>query len=174
MASNSINDSIAGLATTLGVEPDMLVVFGVKVEIDTTPTGVSRTWATLSAGIDNLAEALNEQVQQYFFLSGQGYANNFVTGAAPAYTLTGRRILGDAAQDYIFGAAQKFGLMKNRQTHMRLTRRSATTGTDDVISANITLCNLTDLGGATNDGSAISMELRFDGQPVAGDVWAAA
>ena len=47
------------------------------------------TYAELAEGFDNIAEALNEVVQQYFFLSDKGFAKNHVTGMAPAFTLTG-------------------------------------------------------------------------------------
>lgn len=146
------------------IVPDMLVTYGIKAEIDTSTTGTA-TYSPLCAGIENLQEALNEAIQQYFFMCGNGFATNYVTGMAPAYTLTGRRIVGDAAQEFIFGAAVKFGLMAARQTTLKLTKRSATTGKNDVITCPVTLCNLTDLGGATTDGSAINIELRFDGAP---------
>ena len=67
------------------------------------------TYAELAEGFDNIAEALNEVVQQYFFLSDKGFAKNHVTGMAPAFTLTGRRVVGDQAQDYIF--SKKYGLV---------------------------------------------------------------
>ena len=51
------------------------------------------TYAELAEGFDNIAEALNEVVQQYFFLSDKGFAKNHVTGMAPAFTLTGRRVV---------------------------------------------------------------------------------
>ena len=138
------------------------VMYGITVQIDTTP-GEEATMAPLDAGIENLQEALNEVVNQYFFFRGEGFANNYVTGMAPAYTLTGRRIIGDAAQDFIFANAQKFGLMTARETTMEITR-NVNTGTEK-ISCPVTFCNLTDIGGATTDGSAISVELRLNGKP---------
>ena len=71
------------------------------------------TYAELAEGFDNIAEALNEVVQQYFFLSDKGFAKNHVTGMAPAFTLTGKRVVGDQAQDYIF--SKKYGLDTDRQ-----------------------------------------------------------
>lgn len=166
---STLQESISTIASTLGTEPNMLTVYGIKIEIDTTPTAGAPTWAELCAGIENVEEGLNETIQQYFFLCGQGMANNFVTSMAPSYTLTGRRIMGDAAQDYIFGAQQKFGIMSARQTHLRITKSGAEE--NEIISANATFCNLVEINGDVNDGSEISMELRFDGQIVAGDAW---
>ena len=150
--------------------PAVTPVYAIKAEIDTTPTGNSRTWANLCAGWDNITEALNEQIQQYFFLCGNGFATNYVTGIAPAITLSGRRVLGDTAQDYIFGL--KYQPMSARVTNFRLSRTNAS-GTDEVLaSAHVTLVNISDISGATNDASACSVEIRFDGEPYVGDAWA--
>lgn len=150
--------------------PEISPIYSYTAEIDTTPEGQSRTWAKLCAGFENLTEALNEQVQQYFFLCGNGFAANYVTGMAPTMTLSGKRVLGDTAQEYIFG--KKYGTMAERETNFRLTRRSADGTETAIVSAHVTLCNISDIGGATTDGSACSVEVRFDGEPYVGDAWA--
>lgn len=150
-------------------KPELAPIYSYKAEIDTTPSATSPTWAGLCAGIDNISEALNETIQQYFFLCGNGFAANYVTGMAPAVTLTGHRVIGDAAQDFVFG--KKYSLMGARDTHLRLTQTDEA-GDATVISANVTIVNLSDISGATTDGSACSIELRFNGQPYLGDAWA--
>ena len=150
-------------------KPDVTNVYDYVAEIDTTPSGMSRTWAALCAGFNNISEALNEQIQQYFFLCGKGHAVNYVTGMAPAITLTGVRVVGDTAQDFIFG--KKYELMSNRDTKLKLTRTDED-GTPEIVSANVTFCNITDIGGGTTDGSAVSVEIRFNGEPYIGDAWA--
>lgn len=150
-------------------KPELNPIYSYKLEIDTTPSASAPTWAALCAGIENVAEALNEVIQQYFFLCGGGFAANYVTGMAPEFTLTGRRIIGDTAQEYIFG--KKYSTMKNRDTHLRITR-TAEDGTTAIVSANVTLVSLSDISGATTDGSAINIGLRFNGSPYAGDAWA--
>lgn len=142
----------------------LLVSHAIQAEIDTTPNEEARTWVVFGNGIENLAEALNETVQQYFFFSDKGYARNYVTGMAPAYTCTGRRIIGDPGQDYIFNAARKFGLMVERNTNFRISVGQAD-GTITQITCPVTIANVTDLGGATTDGSAVSFEVRFNGKP---------
>lgn len=94
----------------------LLTMYGIECQIQTSPPS---TMSPLCAGIDNLAEALNEVVQQYFFLCDKGFARNHVTGMAPAYTFTGRRVVGDAAQDYIFSL--KYKLDKDRQSKLQIT-----------------------------------------------------
>lgn len=142
----------------------LLASHAIQAEIDITPNGEARTWAVFGEGIENLAEALNEVVQQYFFFARKGYADNYVTGMAPAYTCTGRRIIGDPAQDWIFNPARKFGLMAERNTNFRLSVGQAD-GTVSQITCGVTIANVTDLGGATTDGSAVSFEVRFNGKP---------
>nr|DAI64231.1 MAG TPA: tail tube protein [Caudoviricetes sp.] len=120
------------------------------------------TYAELSDGIDNIAEALNETVQQYFFLSDDGFARNHVTGMAPSFTLTGRRIMGDAAQEFIFGA--KYSLDTARQSSFKLEYTDASEKTV-TITCDCTICNIQEWSGASTDDSAISVEIRFDGKP---------
>jgi len=153
------------------VKPEIVPVYKYTAEIDITPQGPARTWAPLCAGFNNISEAMNETVQQYFFLCGRGQAVNYVTGMAPAMTFAGIRVIGDPAQDYMF--VQKYELMSKRDTHFRLTR-TAEDGTASVVSANVTFANLSDVSGGTTDGSAISVEMRFNGAPYLGDAWATA
>jgi hypothetical protein len=65
--------------------------------------GAEGTWtyAKLCKGIEGMNFSENEQNQQFFLLCGEGFAHNETTGAAPELVITGRRIKGDAAQDYI-------------------------------------------------------------------------
>lgn len=153
------------------VKPEIVPVYKYTAEIDITPKGAARTWAPLCAGFNNISEAMNETIQQYFFLCGSGHAVNYVTGMAPSMTMAGVRVIGDAAQDFMFNS--KYTLMSSRDSHFRLTR-TAENGTKHVISANVTFCNMSDVSGGTTDGSAISVEMRFNGEPFLGDAWATA
>lgn len=150
------------------VKPEIVPVYKYTAEVDITPKGPTRTWADLCAGFNNISEAMNETIQQYFFLCGSGHGVNYVTGMAPSLTMAGLRVIGDAAQDFIF--SKKYVLMSERDTHFRLTRHHED-GTTDVISANVTFANLSDISGGTTDGSAISVEMRFNGAPFLGDAW---
>ena len=76
------------------------------------------TYSELLAGIENIAEALNEVVNQYQFMSDGGFARNHVTGMAPSVTMTGRRVMTDAAQNYIF--SKKYALDADRQSSFKL------------------------------------------------------
>ena len=141
-------------------------MYGLTLKIGVSSEGkapsVTWTYAELADGIDNLSEALNETVQQYFFLSDNGFARNHVTGMAPSFTLTGRRVIGDQAQDYIFGT--KYSLDTARQSSVELSYTDAE-GATTTSTCDCTICNIQEWSGATTDDSAISFEVRFDGAP---------
>lgn len=137
------------------------IISGLHAYLGTSKVGSVWSYAELEAGLENIAEALNEIVQQFQFLSGRGFAQNQVTGMAPVVTISGRRIMGDAAQDYIF--SKKYKLGTERQTSFRLTWTDGTGARSLVVDA--TLCNVQEWSGAIPDASAISFELRFDAEP---------
>lgn len=137
-------------------------VYNYTVNIDTTPSATA-TWSPLCAGIENLAEALNEQVQQFFFMCAKGYANNYVTGMAPVVTITGRRVKGDAAQEFIF--SNKYNLMEKRETQMQIVQTDAKNANTNTITCNVTIQNIVEINGNATDPSQISFELAFNGKP---------
>lgn len=141
-------------------------MYGLSLNIGVSSEGqapsVTWTYAPLANGIDNLDEALNEVINQYFFLSDKGFARNHITGEAPSYTFSGRRVIGDQAQDFIFSA--KYGLDTDRQSSMQLSYTDAENNTI-TYTCDCTICNIKEWSGATTDDSAISFELRFDGAP---------
>lgn len=141
---------------------DLNVVHMNKVEIDIGDG--AENFVPFGAGFNNMSESLNEVVQQYFFLNDEGFARNYVTGMAPAFTMTGVRIVGDPAQDFIFDPDRKYGLLHERDSKIKITHASAE-GQTTVVTCDVTLCNLTNLTGATTDGSAVNVELRFNGKP---------
>lgn len=141
----------------------LLTQYGVELEVDTTPFGSARTWAPVCDGFNNLTEALNEQVQEYFFLCGKGFGSDEVTGIHPVIQLTGVRKVGDAAQDFIFG--NRLNLMEARKTNLRLSLANAD-GTVTRYTNRVTMKNVSSFGGATTDGAAVSVDFSFNGRPV--------
>ena len=141
----------------------LLTQYGVELEIDTTPFSAARTWVPVCDGFNNLTEALNEQVQEYYFLCGKGYGSDEVTGVHPVIQLTGVRKIGDAAQDFIFG--NRLNLMEARKTNLRLSMANAD-GTVTRYTNRVTMKNVSSFGGATTDGAAVSVDFSFNGRPV--------
>lgn len=143
-------------------------VWNTTISIDTTPDEDQPTYAELCAGIENFDDAMNEQTQQYFFMCGKGWAHNEVTGAAPAITVTGKRVHGDAAQDWIAG--QQYKLARDRYTRVKIV----STFTDPAVKAEKTVtitCHATMTAinaavlGSAKDNKGFSVTLSLNGKP---------
>ena len=146
---------------------NLLTVYNLEASIGTAKSQDTWTYSKLEAGLDNVSEALNEVVQQYFFLNDKGFARNHVTGMAPAFTFTGRRVQGDAAQDYIFGNKYKLDTNRNSSFQLKVTDNSGASPKVTTYTVDCTICNIQEYSGASTDDSAISFEIRFNGAPTA-------
>ena len=144
---------------------NLLTVYNLEASIGTSKSEETWTYAKLEAGLDNVSEALNEVVQQYFFLNDKGFARNHVTGMAPAFTMTGRRVQGDAAQDYIFSKKYKLDTERSSSFQLKATDNSGASPKVTTYTVDCTICNIQEFSGASTDDSAISFELRFNGAP---------
>ena len=119
------------------------------------------TYAKLCKGIEGMTFTENEQNQQYFFLCGQGFADNETTGAAPELQVTGRRIVGDAAQDYIAGLQFKLG--EERKSSVKIISGGKQ------ITCGCTIGGITSFGGNTTDVNSFGCTIRFNGKPTVTD-----
>jgi hypothetical protein len=128
-----------------------------KIEIGTAESSGTWTYSRLCAGIESMEFNVNEQNQQYFFLCGEGFAANEVTGSAPELSISGRRIVGDAAQDYIVG--KQFALGDNRKSSVKITAEG------NVITCDCTIGDVVSFGGASTDVNTFSCTIRFNGKP---------
>ena len=146
---------------------NLLTIYNLEASIGTEKSQYTWTYSKLEAGLDNVSEALNEVVQQYFFLNDNGFARNHVTGMAPAFTMTGRRVQGDAAQDYIFSKKYKLDTERSSSFQLKVTDNSGASPKVTTYTVDCTICNIQEFSGASTDDSAISFELRFNGAPTA-------
>lgn len=146
---------------------NLLTIYNLEASIGTSKSSETWTYAKLENGLDNVSEALNEVVQQYFFLNDKGFARNHVTGMAPTFTMTGRRVQGDAAQDYIFSKKYKLDTERSSSFQLKVTDNSGSSPKVTTYTVDCTICNIQEFSGASTDDSAISFELRFNGAPVA-------
>lgn len=135
--------------------------------VDTTPQSGTPTWAEVAEGINNLDASLNEVVQKYSFLSGQGWGSSEVTGGQVSVKFKGVRTQGDAAQDYIYGAAVRYNFGDARKTHFKITDPDGT-----AISGSCTLNNIDKKGGDTTKGMEINFTVSFNGKPTIGNALA--
>ena len=127
------------------------------LEIGTAQTSGTWTYSPLCQGIESMEFTPNEQNQQYFFLCGQGFADNEATGAAPEISCSGRRIVGNPAQDYI--VEKQFDLGDDRKTSVKITAEGK------VITCDCTIGAITSFGGQTLDVNAFGCTIRFNGKP---------
>lgn len=138
---------------------------GVKLYIGTIATSATPpvwTYAALCAGITSCANNVNEQVNQAFYMCGNGGSNNEVTGIAPELTITGDRIYGDAAQDYICGL--KYSLGQDRHSSVKVELYDKTTLKYTIV-ADCTIIDIQDYGGDTTGIVPFSCKIRINGIP---------
>lgn len=137
-------------------------VWANEIYIGTAYANDAWTYSKLCKGIENVSFTPNEQNQQYFFLCGNGFAHNETTGGAPELQVSGRRIAGDEAQDYIVG--KQFSLGTDRNTSVKIIAEGKQ------IICDATIGDVTSFGGATLDVNAFGCTLRLNGQPTVTDV----
>lgn len=139
-------------------------VWANSIEIGVSATSATPpvwTYAPLCKGIENVTFSSNEQNQQYFFLCGEGVAHNEVTGSAPELQVSGRRIAGDTAQDFI--VSKQFALGTDRNSSIKITAEGK------VIVCDCSIGDVVSFGGATLDVNAFSCTIRFNGKPTVTD-----
>ena len=132
-------------------------VWANELWIGTEYSSSSWTYAKLCEGIESMEFNSNEQNQQFFFLCGQGFAHNETTGAAPEISISGRRIAGNTAQDFIAG--KQFALGTDRNTSVKIVAEG------QQIVCDATIGDVRVFGGQTLDVNVFECTLRFNGKP---------
>jgi hypothetical protein len=136
------------------------------LSVDTSGSAKSGTWAVVGEGFDNITEALNEVVESNSWLSDAGWGRSFVVGGQITFSLSGKRVFGNTAQDYIFGDAVKYGFGTYRKTQLKFERMNVSTGA--VVATTTCDATITKVGddlGASQAGSAISVDFACNGAP---------
>lgn len=129
-----------------------------KIEINTDPTGVEESFVRLAAGITGLDPDVNDEVSQDRYLDGDGFAESDVTGAQLILTLSGHRLYGDPAQDFIYSKLLEIG--PSRRTGLKWTLPSG-----EVFEGNVTITGITGPSGEAGEKGEIGFELHFNGKP---------
>ena len=119
------------------------------------------TYAPLCNGIKGIQTNINENVVTEQYLCGEGHAHNEVTGMAPQIQVTGDRVEGDAAQDFIAGLQFKLG-------SDRVTSVKVTTG-GKVIVCEAVVTDIVTFGGNAVDLKPFNCNIRFNGKPTITD-----
>lgn len=130
----------------------------VRVEVDSTPLGASRTWLTLAAGITSAVDSHNDSTDDTAYLDGGGYGNSDVIGKQYTLAITGHRIIGNPAQDYIMTLQAEFG--DDAKTWVRYTRPNG-----QRITAYVSATEIVDAGGDANAKTDFSCNFKGCGAP---------
>ena len=142
--------------------PNLNPEWVIKMSIGTSVSSNTWTYAPLCAGIESISPSVNEQNQQAFYMCGNGGANNEVTGIAPEYAVSGHRVHGDAAQDYICGLRYLLG--QDRKSSLKVEIYDHTTLVETIV-ADCTVTYIVDFGGNATDLVPFSCTLRVNGIP---------
>ena len=128
-----------------------------KIEIGVSATTANPpvwTYATLCKGIKGIQVNINENVVTEQYLCGEGHAHNEVTGMAPQIQVTGDRVEGDTAQDFIAGLQFKLGS----------ERVKVTTGGKE-ITCEAVVTDIVTFGGNSAELKPFNCNIRFNGKP---------
>ncbi len=130
-----------------------------KFEIDVTPEEESETWEKLAAGLNSFDPNNNDEVEQAFYLDGDGFGSTDVVGAQLVISFSGHRKYGDPAQEYIFKDLL-FKLGEERKTNFKWTCPNG-----DKIQGPVTIAEIEGPSGDANAKGEISFEVHFNGKP---------
>ena len=130
----------------------------VLVEVDSTPLGASRTWLKLAAGITSAVDSHNDSTDDTAYLDGGGYGNSDIIGKQYTLAITGHRIIGNPAQDYIMTLQGEFG--DDAKTYVRYTRPNG-----HRTQAYATASEIVDAGGDANAKTDFSCNFKGCGSP---------
>ena len=126
--------------------------------INTSPAEGQPTWASLANLTTNMAQSLNEVIQQLTYYADKGWGSSEVTGAQLTLTLTGSVKAGD----YILSDDVMYGLGEKRKTHMKIQKGKK------VIIWPITLANITPAYGDANNINSLTVTIHGNGRPSIG------
>ena len=127
--------------------------------INITPSSEAASWASLAALTTNMAQSLNEVIQQVSYYADKGWGSSEVTGAQLTLTLTGSVKPGDEACDYLMSNDVLSGLGTARKTHLKLQKG------EKVIIWPVTLANITPAYGDSANVNTLTVTIHGNGRP---------
>lgn len=133
------------------------------------PGDSEQVWARLCEGIESYDFTNNDVTQQYQFMCGGGFADNEQTGRAPTIAVSGRRVVGDPAQDYICSLGMLLGNKLKTTVLIQSVDESGTVPKQTSIYWGCTIMDIVGavgrLGGAATDNAPFSCTLGLNGMP---------
>lgn len=137
-----------------------------KLYLDTTDSTdlsdvTTGKWAWLALDITQITPSANETSQSDADYAGNGFGSTEITSKRFQLAVTGKRHIGDAAQDYI--ATKQFAIGNALHT------RALWIDNGEAILAEVTLSNIVSTGGNANANQTFQATIVFNGAPVAID-----
>nr|DAU65001.1 MAG TPA: tail tube protein [Caudoviricetes sp.] len=143
---------------------EFLLNFKNKVEIDVAGNKSldaieSADFALLAAGISNITPAAADTTDATPYYDGEGFTESEVTGKNITFAISGHRVFGDKAQDFV--AKHFLSIGDKLRTLARWTDAKG-----NKVQAVVTMTSIVPFGGAANAKQTFSFTLAFNGKPV--------
>ena len=130
----------------------------VLLKVDTTPAASARTYVKLAKGITSAVDSHNDSTDDTAYLDGGGYGNSDVIGKQYTCAVSGHRVIGNPAQDYIVGLQGEFG--DDAKTWIQYTKPNGLR-----ITAYVSATEIVDAGGDANAKTEFSVNFKGCGAP---------
>lgn len=142
---------------------EYLLNFKNKVEIDINGhTSIEEIdeaeFALLAAGISTITPASADTTDATAYFDGEGFTDSTVTGKNITFALSGHRVFGDPAQDYV--AKHFLSIGDQLRTLARWTDAKG-----NQVQSVVTMTSIVPFGGAANAKQTFSFTLAFNGKP---------
>jgi hypothetical protein len=109
--------------------------------------------------VEGLKLAIDGKMVDWSPMDQEGWARHLVTGKKASLSLTGKRNVGDAGNDYIAGTG--FGVGSACESKIEITLPD----TEGVLTGNVVIDVKTPFGGESGDASLLDFDIIFDGKP---------
>lgn len=117
------------------------------------------SWAKLSRGISTITPSAADKTDATPYWDGEGFSDTEVTGKNITFALSGHRVMGDPAQDYV--ASHFLDIGDKLRTLARWTDPAG-----NVVESVATMTSIVPFGGASDVKQTFSFTLALDGKPV--------
>ena len=119
----------------------------------------SADFALLAAGISTITPAAADTTDATPYYDGEGFTESEVTGKNITFAISGHRVFGDKAQDFV--AKHFLSIGDELRTLARWTDAKG-----NKVQAVVTMTSIVPFGGAANAKQTFSFTLAFNGKPV--------
>jgi hypothetical protein len=128
---------------------------GTDLETDKTDA----SWALLAHGISTITPSAADTTDATPYYDGEGFTDTEVTGKNITFAVSGHRVIGDPAQDYV--ASRFLDIGDKLRTLARWTDPAG-----NVVESVATMTSIVPFGGAANVKQTFNFTLALDGKPV--------